>query len=147
MQPVAPPELDLDIPVDDRMALIKRSTLVAAMTDGQPVLMCFVCVAKAERVGEGHALFDEYCWKFSANGKLVRYFVTSHLNHHKADDNFECPICQVTLIHKKHLQNHTEKIHGICTVMVYKRERWAREEEILDYLYSLSASTKPERQW
>lgn len=63
------------------------------MTDGQPVLKYFICVAKAERVGEGHALFGEYCWKFSANDKLVHHFVTLHLNYHEVDDSLECPIC------------------------------------------------------
>lgn len=33
-----------------------------------------------------------------------------------------CPMCQKTLIHRKHVQNHSDKIHGVCTVQKTNEE-------------------------
>ncbi|KAG6358153.1 hypothetical protein INS49_014037 [Diaporthe citri] len=101
-----------------RMQEIKEATLVAF----GKVLKCFLCVAKAESLGQSHPRFDDLCRQFSRSDHLRKHFIDIHLDRHSEDDSFVCPICKVTLIHKKHLQNHTEKVHGINTSCI-KRER------------------------
>ncbi|KAG8157653.1 hypothetical protein KVR01_012315 [Diaporthe batatas] len=90
----------------------KEATLVAFGN----VRRCFLCVAKAEILGRSHPRFRHLCHPFSRSDHLREHFITVHLNYQGEGDSFVCPICKVALIHKKHLQNHTEKVHGIKTM-------------------------------
>lgn len=105
---------------EEQMIEIKRSVLTE-YNGGKPIVRCFICVAHGEAVGVGHHLFGMYCHKFSRNESVARHFITQHLDVYPENASFECPICRVTLIHKKHLQNHAEQKHGLKTDISFKR--------------------------
>ena len=100
------------------MEMIKRSTLASSAGN---VLRCFICVAKAESYGMDHEAFEDLCYKFSRQGTLARHFISFHLDTLKDGDSFVCPVCHVLLIHKNHLRNHAERVHGIFTNIKFKR--------------------------
>lgn len=85
------------------------------------VLRCYICVAKAEALGVDDPNYNEYCKEFSSPHTLARHFIPAHLDAYEEDDAFECPVCEVTLVNKKHLQNHTQVMHGINTNIKFKR--------------------------
>ncbi|KAG6358601.1 hypothetical protein INS49_012119 [Diaporthe citri] len=104
----------------DLMEEIKKSVF-AESAGKYGVLRCFVRVAKAEQLGVDHDSFNGLCWEFSSAGKLARHFISLHLDALPADAMFVCPMCQKTLIHKKHVQNHSDKVHGICMDIIFTR--------------------------
>lgn len=110
--PKRPSELASESSPQQQLEMIKQSTLAEFTRD---IRRCFLCVAKAETLGVDHPRFDELCHPFARSGTLARHFITAHLDAVAADDSTECPVCKVTLIHRQHLQNHTEIVHGIRT--------------------------------
>lgn len=85
------------------------------------VLRCYIYVAKAEALGVDNPNYNEYCKKFNTTHTLARHFITAHLDAYKEDDAFEYPVCEVTLVNKKHLQNHTQVMHSINTNIKFKQ--------------------------
>lgn len=105
---------------EDIVEEMKKSVFVE--TAGKKgVLRCFVCVARAEQLGAEHDSFSGLCRTFARAGTLARHFISTHLDALPVDAMFVCPMCQKTLIHKKHVQNHSDKVHGICTDIVFRR--------------------------
>lgn len=95
----------------EKLTLAKHTT---------PVLRCFICVAKAMHDGENSPNYDKWCHQF-ANTNTLRTHFLRHIDLHESDDSFDCPICKVHLIHKQHLQNHADVVHGINTENESKR--------------------------
>lgn len=117
-----PTELSLGLAPAEAMEQIKQSVLTAH-TPTEGIRRCYVCVAKAATLVGGHEnnMFNEYCHEFVRPGTLSRHFIQKHLDAFDDDDTFICPICNVLLIHKKHLQNHSAKQHGVNTNIIFKR--------------------------
>jgi uncharacterized C2H2 Zn-finger protein len=78
-------------------------------------------VVKAEALGADDPNHAEYCKVFSNPHALARHFVPTHLDAYTEDEVFECPTCDVTLVDKKHLQNHAQVMHGINTNIKFQR--------------------------
>lgn len=118
-KPSPPAELEQKATPQEQMLTIKNSTLVSVV--GSEVRRCYLCVAKAETLGREHPRFSTLCHEFARHGNLARHFITIHLDAVAPNSTSECPICQKTLISKQHLQNHTLRIHGIHTGIVFNR--------------------------
>lgn len=112
-----PAQMTSGLSPEEQMDDIKNSTLVKHTA---PVLRCFICVAKALHDGMDHPNFVKWSHQFANTGTLRTHFL-KHIDLHGSDDSFDCPICNVHLIHKQHLQNHAELIHGISTENESKR--------------------------
>lgn len=110
-------EMTLGRSLQEKVDEVKNSTLVKHTA---PVLRCFICVAKAIHDGIDHANFVKWCHLFANTGTLRTHFL-KHIDLLGSDDSFDCPICNVHLIHKQHLQNHAELVHGISTENEFKR--------------------------
>lgn len=115
-----PDEVRPDRAANDAMEMIKRSAMTSHA--GKDIRRCYVCVAKAESLGgQDHPQFRELCQPFARQGTLARHFISKHLDALQDDDPSTCPMCKVTLLHKKHLQNHSQRYHGINTNITFKR--------------------------
>lgn len=109
---VPPVELGQHSTPVDVMQFIKKTIFVA--TAGKAgVSRCYVCVAKAESVGPNHPHFAELCHEYARAFTLGTHFIAKHLDALADDASAICPICKFTLIHKKHLQNHSHRMHGV----------------------------------
>jgi len=89
-------------------AAAEKQTLSAAMLsvfkEKRPTI-CFLCL------GEENLPFEKRVYSFARPGDLTKHFKRKHLANHKGD-RIECKVCQMSLQHKMHLQNHAERIHG-----------------------------------
>jgi len=89
-------------------AAAEKQTLSAAMLsvfkEKRPTI-CFLCL------GEENLSFEKRVYSFARPGDLTKHFKRKHLANHKGD-RIECKVCQMSLQHKMHLQNHAERIHG-----------------------------------
>ncbi|KAF3768443.1 hypothetical protein M406DRAFT_71451 [Cryphonectria parasitica EP155] len=92
-RPPRPSELSLPFAPKESITLIKNSMLVS-MAGSSGVLRCYICVAKAERLGPNHGMFDVLCRVFSHKYKLAYHFTHTHLSCLQPKDIFECPICK-----------------------------------------------------
>lgn len=95
---------------------LKKSVSAQAMDGGSNVRKCFVCVAKAILIPQTESVIESLCRDFYNKGTLARHFVTVHLQPLSDDSQTECPICDIPLVSKMHVQNHAEAAHGIRTV-------------------------------
>lgn len=102
------------------MELVKKTMLMSVVGDDE-VWKCFICVCRAANDGKSYPKLAERTCHCSCQGTLGRHFITAHLDFMSPDDSFECPLCFCTLIHKKHLQNHAQRVHGIKTNIKFKR--------------------------
>lgn len=108
------------------MSSIKQSVMVRDKDRDNDILQlrtrrCYICVARAEILGPSHASFSELCRVFARDYKLGIHFVGKHLDPLAYDATTVCPICKVTLLHKKHLKNHSHRFHGVNTNWSWKR--------------------------
>jgi Protein of unknown function (DUF3435) len=89
-------------------AAAKKQALSAAMLsvfqDKRPTI-CFLYL------GEQSLSFEKRVKSFASPGDLTKHFKRKHLANCKGG-RIECKVCQMTLQHKMHLQNHAESIHG-----------------------------------
>lgn len=120
----------------DVMEEIKKSVF-AKYTGKGGVLKYYVCITRAKQLGIEHDSFNNLCRKFSRTGALARHFISIHLDALPTNAMLVCPICQKTLIYKKHIQNHSGKVHGICTNIVQKT---SKEEQLIWYTTCLAHS-------
>ena len=68
--------------------------------------ICFMCL------GEPGMPFSKRLYSFASPGDLTKHFKRKHLANYRTGDLLECKVCQTSLDHKMHLQNHAAKIHG-----------------------------------
>lgn len=90
-------------------AEVEKRALDAAMlsvyTEKRPTI-CFMCL------GEQNLQFEKRTRSFASPGDLTKHFKRKHLANIKGGDRIRCKVCQMSLEHKSHLQNHAESIHG-----------------------------------
>lgn len=114
-KPSAPDELrQTHLSSDQQMDEIRKSTF-ASVVGEKNVRRCFLCVAKAARLGRDHSLFNDLCHTFYNSHNLAYHLTRTHLDGIPEDGTFECPLCHVTLLHKNHLRLHSHVVHGIST--------------------------------
>jgi hypothetical protein len=82
------------------------STAMLAVFQKKRPTVCFMCL------GEPGLLFNKHVYSFASLGDLTKYFKQKHLANYKKGDRLECKVCQMSLDHKMHLQNHAARIHG-----------------------------------
>jgi hypothetical protein len=101
------------LPLERQIDQIKQSTLRSL---AGAVRRCFICVDRAVHAGyePDDPRFQRDCHIF-ANELSLRVHFYKHLDMHDAGEHWVCRICKVTLIHRQHLQNHADTVHGIRT--------------------------------
>ncbi|KAF2177343.1 hypothetical protein K469DRAFT_742556 [Zopfia rhizophila CBS 207.26] len=77
---------------------------VSVYKEKRPTI-CFICL------GEDVPM-DQRIQEFSTPGDLSKHFKRKHLKHIKEGDSLGCKLCQVSLAHKMHLQQHALEVHG-----------------------------------
>lgn len=73
---------------------------------------CFVCVGAALSLPPDDPRIEELTHEFYTPGDLSKHFRRRHLSTLQANDSSECRVCDMTLEHKMHLQNHAHLVHG-----------------------------------
>ncbi|KAL2278242.1 hypothetical protein FJTKL_14652 [Diaporthe vaccinii] len=74
---------------------------------------CFVCIGQAMGLQpDDKDRLDDLIREFYTSSDLTKHFGRKHLSKVKDDTKIECKVCQKTLRHKMHLQNHALKTHG-----------------------------------
>lgn len=90
-------------------AAAEKQALSAAMlslfADKRPTI-CFLCLGKQS------LRFKKRVKAFASSGDLTKHFKRKHLFNIREEDRIGCKVCQMSLQHKQHLQNHAESIHG-----------------------------------
>ncbi|KAI3326690.1 C2H2 finger domain protein [Xylariaceae sp. AK1471] len=84
---------------------------VLVKTETERPKRCFLCIGKAmnlplDEVPEG--LLHEW---YSPQD-LSKHFRRRHLSRIQNDDRVDCRVCEITLDHKNHFQNHAMQVHG-----------------------------------
>ncbi|KAK7927845.1 hypothetical protein PG985_004843 [Apiospora marii] len=73
---------------------------------------CFLCVGKARSLPPEDPLVQELLQEFYTSGDLSKHFRRKHLRNLDKDESSECPVCEIKLDHKMHLQRHALDFHG-----------------------------------
>lgn len=81
------------------------AAMLSVYKDKRPRI-CFLCL------GNEQLPMDRRVYSFKAPGDLSKHFRRKHLANLGDDHRTECKLCEKTLNHKKHLQNHALSIHG-----------------------------------
>jgi hypothetical protein len=81
------------------------AAMLAVFQEKRPIV-CFMCL------GEPGLPFNKRVYSFASPGDLTKHFKRKHLANYKMGDRLECKVCQMSLDHKMHLQNHAARIHG-----------------------------------
>lgn len=76
---------------------------------------CYICVAKAMSLQPDDPTYADLTRDFSFRNALIKHFNKTHLSRMLEEDSSECPLCELKLEDKMHLQNHSEKVHGLKT--------------------------------
>jgi hypothetical protein len=72
---------------------------------------CFVYVGTAFSLLPDDPHIEELIHEFYTPGDLSKHFQRRHLSTLQANDSSECQVCDMTLKHKIHLQNHALLVH------------------------------------
>lgn len=122
-----PPELEQPGGIDTEA--LKRSVLLSKT--GEDYHRCFICIGKAIRLSQDNGplpdddlspdnvLLARYCRNYANARNVRKHFEVEHLNPIGDHQASHCPICDVDLRNKAHLQSHAAVVHGINTA---KRE-------------------------
>ncbi|KAF4331872.1 C2H2 finger domain protein [Fusarium beomiforme] len=73
---------------------------------------CFLCVGRATTLQPSDPAVDGLIKPFYSTGDLSRHFKRRHLSNLQPNEKLYCRLCDETLDHKMHLQNHAETVHG-----------------------------------
>lgn len=76
---------------------------------------CFLCVGKARSLSPDDRYMDQLLHEFYTSGDLTKHVRRKHLKKLETHDSSYCPVCDIKLEHKAHLQNHALRIHGTVT--------------------------------
>jgi Protein of unknown function (DUF3435) len=91
--------------VDDEINQAIES--VRIKSEEERPLICFLCV------GDPKLPWTKRTKKYATSGSLTRHFWQKHVNPPwSAKGVVECNVCGMELIHKSHLLNHAERLHG-----------------------------------
>ncbi|KAH7215415.1 hypothetical protein DER44DRAFT_687978 [Fusarium oxysporum] len=73
---------------------------------------CFLCVGRATILQPSDPAIPGLIKPFYSTGDLSRHFKRHHLSNLQPNEKLYCRLCDETLDHKMHLQNHAETVHG-----------------------------------
>jgi hypothetical protein len=73
---------------------------------------CFLCVGRATTFQPSDPAIHGLIKPFYSPGDLSRHFKRHHLSNLQPNEKLHCRLCDETLEHKMHLQNHAETVHG-----------------------------------
>ncbi|KAM0368589.1 hypothetical protein ACHAO7_011093 [Fusarium culmorum] len=73
---------------------------------------CFLCVGRATTLEPSDPAINGLIKPFYSSGDLSRHFKRRHLSNLQPAEKLHCRLCDETLDHKMHLQNHAETVHG-----------------------------------
>jgi hypothetical protein len=73
---------------------------------------CFLCVGRATTLQPSDPAVHGLIKPFYSTGDLSRHFKRHHLSNLQLNEKPCCRLCDETLDHKMHLQNHAETVHG-----------------------------------
>ncbi|KAH7163710.1 hypothetical protein DER46DRAFT_556459 [Fusarium sp. MPI-SDFR-AT-0072] len=76
---------------------------------------CFLCVGRATTLELSDPAIDQLIKPFYSAGDLSRHFKRRHLSNLQPNEKLHCRLCNETLDHKMHLQNHAETVHGVVS--------------------------------
>ncbi|KAK7211968.1 hypothetical protein V2G26_019146 [Clonostachys chloroleuca] len=88
---------------------------VRVKTEKERPRYCFLCVGKALTLQPGDPLIKDLAREFYTSGDTVKHFRRRHLSILEDHHVIYCRVCDETLEHKRHLQNHGLKRHGLKT--------------------------------
>jgi hypothetical protein len=103
--PTPAKEINPQLAVAEAEKQALRDAMLLVFTEKRTTT-CFLCL------GEQSLPFEKRTYKFAKPGDLTKHFKRKHLANIKKGDLLECKVCQMSLEHKMHLQNHAERIHG-----------------------------------
>ncbi len=92
-------------------------------------LTCFQCYRDSWLSNDYHT------WKYSQYQSILRYFCAVYLKELKS---LKCNLCDLTLLNKRHLQNHAERVHCLHTWFLFK---------LLELIYSHSDERVRQHIW
>ncbi|KAH0419558.1 hypothetical protein CcaCcLH18_14355 [Colletotrichum camelliae] len=113
--PLTPKAALSDPPCDPSEAspLYLATLSVFVTSENQRPRRCFVCIGQAMGLPpDDEDRLDDLTREFYTSNDLTKHFRRKHLSKVANGDNIECKVCDMTLDHKMHLQNHAFKIHG-----------------------------------
>ncbi|KAK1840387.1 C2H2 finger domain-containing protein [Colletotrichum chrysophilum] len=74
---------------------------------------CFICIGQAmDLPPDDKDRLDDLAREFYTSNDLTKHFRRKHLSKVTDGNRVGCKVCDITLEHKMHLQNHAYKIHG-----------------------------------
>ncbi|KAI3572509.1 hypothetical protein IWW34DRAFT_838119 [Fusarium oxysporum f. sp. albedinis] len=73
---------------------------------------CFLCVGLATTLEPTDPAVHGLIKPFYSSGDLSKHFKRRHLSNLQLNEKLHCRLCNETLDHKMHLQNHVETVHG-----------------------------------
>ena len=73
---------------------------------------CFLCIGAALRLPLDDPSVEDKIQEFYTPGDLSKHFRRRHLSQLRDNDQSVCQVCDMTLLHKMHLQRHAISIHG-----------------------------------
>ncbi|EGU87128.1 hypothetical protein FOXB_02355 [Fusarium oxysporum f. sp. conglutinans Fo5176] len=76
---------------------------------------CFLCVGRATTLQHPDPAIHGLIKPFYSSGDLSRHFKRRHLSNLQLNEKLHCRLCNETLDHKMHLQNHAETVHGVVS--------------------------------
>ncbi|KAK7229589.1 hypothetical protein V2G26_001759 [Clonostachys chloroleuca] len=88
---------------------------ISVKTDKERPRYCFLCVGKALTLQPDDPLIKDLARQFYTSGDTAKHFRRRHLSILEDHHVIYCRVCDETLEHKKHLQNHGLKRHGLKT--------------------------------
>jgi hypothetical protein len=73
---------------------------------------CFLCIGRATTLQPSDPAIERLINPFYSSGDLSKHFKRHHLSNLQPNEKIHCRLCDETLDHKMHLQNHAETVHG-----------------------------------
>ncbi|KPM43730.1 hypothetical protein AK830_g2836 [Neonectria ditissima] len=96
---------------ETREDLANAITSVFIMKEEERPRRCFVCVGRATTLPSSDPIQD-LIRPFYSNSNLRKHFKRCHLSKIQENEELYCRLCNLSLDHKMHLQNHAMRIHG-----------------------------------
>ena len=72
----------------------------------------FLCIRRATTLQPSNPAIEHLINPFYSPGNLSKHFKQYHLSNLQPNERLHCRLCNKTLDHKMHLQNHAKTVHG-----------------------------------
>lgn len=73
---------------------------------------CFLCIGVALLIPLDNPCVEDRIQEFYMLGDLSKHFRRRHLSQLRDNEQPVCQVCDMTLLHEMHLQNHALRVHG-----------------------------------